>query len=799
MPKKNILQIITPSNARALARQVLNEFHTQSAFDLQTLVLPYCAESPVARDLFLDAIGTRSVSIPVDHSAALRRPRPALEHARENNTPDGVPLLICELAPALPLPDQAFVPKVFYGLDPMDGELPDPRAAAQKNEIISGGLTLRAIADPLKFPLGLISEEALQVLLGCRGATVITLDLQQAEHLLIFLAQLHQIDRRDLDFVSLGNDQYILMDVACCKYNSTQIMPLQNWVRIRNIVIEEIKERANGVGRPISGPLFDLEREMQEVWHKAAELARSNKPAPHPQFWAGTIHHVSIITCNRPEQLERCLDSYAKSLRFFGYADSVPIYIFDDSRIANEQKNREIAARYAADGLTIRFFGPSREKLYYVSQIKQHPPQEFADDLPEYSRLVAATYGDVGADGEWLGAAGRNRNFALLFAQSHRSLMVDDDTMACSLGVSLETVRMRASQWLGEQNNGKRKTQSAPVTSLLADESAGVDLRNSIPRDVITEASLNQRSAIAANLYGHRDASAVSVILQAAEFDSGNIDALSGDLPLQQPYAIQGRLGFGTSAFITPLAAASLVFPSIGRNQDIIAGKLFNALAHPLSAYTTKHLNHSHLRGPRYVQQLDVLRLEFVATIVTKEIERLGKEKIRHYLDGFLTFKSSETRRAILAELAFNELTSNSRSSPLYVRDCLNKFIAQAEEIHGYLEPRSCGEMPKDLLDEFRKFMMHSRCVAPLLRDGSTSGGQLYVDAPLLRKLRDEFFEKIVETKQLLEDVKQKFCNFDELQLAEEIADEAIENLREIFAVAKLNRAVKEHLPTIFE
>jgi hypothetical protein len=126
---------------------------------------------------------------------------------------------------------------------------------------------------------------------------------------------------------------------------------------------------------------------------------------------------VFIITCDRPDAVERLLESM---LRAGNISRHEAIFLVDDSRSTDHQRaNEELVARFnlrsAKDAI---YFGPAEQQQLMAGLISA---------LPEAERGIRFLIDPT----KWAGKKtyGRSRNVALLLSVGRRAVMLDDDIL----------------------------------------------------------------------------------------------------------------------------------------------------------------------------------------------------------------------------------------------------------------------------------------------------------------------------------------------------------------------------------
>lgn len=126
------------------------------------------------------------------------------------------------------------------------------------------------------------------------------------------------------------------------------------------------------------------------------------------------INSIIVLTCDNPESLQICLESYA--LNFVTFERNMCVIVVDDSRKhQNVRMNRYLCSlTQKSFQLEVKYFGPE-EKLKLCTQLR-------AAGVP--SKVLSFAF-PVQSDYESIGG---NRNFASMLTLGQRIVRVDDDT-----------------------------------------------------------------------------------------------------------------------------------------------------------------------------------------------------------------------------------------------------------------------------------------------------------------------------------------------------------------------------------
>jgi hypothetical protein len=130
-----------------------------------------------------------------------------------------------------------------------------------------------------------------------------------------------------------------------------------------------------------------------------------------------SISTIGIVTCNRPESLERCLNSYIQNVKNF--QRKVNFVVFDDSKeVEVKEKNKDAIRK-----LMIRY----GVEIYYAGLEEK---VDYARALAACSNIPLEIIEFALLDVEGLNiSTGANRNALLLHTSGELLLSVDDDTI----------------------------------------------------------------------------------------------------------------------------------------------------------------------------------------------------------------------------------------------------------------------------------------------------------------------------------------------------------------------------------
>jgi len=130
---------------------------------------------------------------------------------------------------------------------------------------------------------------------------------------------------------------------------------------------------------------------------------------------------VYVITCDRPDDVERLLESMLES---GGLTEHDGLYLVDDSRAAdNQQRNAEAVARFnTRSARSMTYFGPGEQQRLLADLIEALPEHEngirFLIDRRQWG--AHPTYG-------------RARTLALLLSVGFRAIVLDDDILCTAV------------------------------------------------------------------------------------------------------------------------------------------------------------------------------------------------------------------------------------------------------------------------------------------------------------------------------------------------------------------------------
>ena len=151
---------------------------------------------------------------------------------------------------------------------------------------------------------------------------------------------------------------------------------------------------------------------------EAARFLPAMPNAPRP------IERLAIVTCDRPNLLNRCVRSFAQNVKSSGR--SVEFIVSDDSRgQANQLANRESLLTIVREfGLSIRY-AAKRERGAFSDSLAREAGVD-----PEIAR-----FGFSGSGGAQQAAFGANRN-AMLMECAGEPFLTSDDDVVCRLSAA---------------------------------------------------------------------------------------------------------------------------------------------------------------------------------------------------------------------------------------------------------------------------------------------------------------------------------------------------------------------------
>ncbi|GHD33617.1 hypothetical protein [Parahalioglobus pacificus] len=145
--------------------------------------------------------------------------------------------------------------------------------------------------------------------------------------------------------------------------------------------------------------------------HAGSVCKRLNQP--QPLELAPT--RAFVITCDRPEAVERLLESM---LRAGNLSQHESLYLVDDSRSAdNQAKNRDLV-----HGFNIR---SAKDMQYFGAEEQAELLEKLCSELPEHEDGIRFLIDPA----HWQGykTYGRSRTLALLLSVGYRAIVMDDD------------------------------------------------------------------------------------------------------------------------------------------------------------------------------------------------------------------------------------------------------------------------------------------------------------------------------------------------------------------------------------
>ncbi|MEE4111058.1 MAG: hypothetical protein V2I24_17025 [Halieaceae bacterium] len=171
---------------------------------------------------------------------------------------------------------------------------------------------------------------------------------------------------------------------------------------------------------------------------------RLNAPAARQR--AAT--RVFVITCDRPDDVERLLESMLES---GGLTEHDRLYLIDDSRDAlNQEKNAEAVARFCTRS--------ARAMSYFGAQEQQRLLDRLVDALPGHEHGIRFLI-----DREQWGSHptyGRSRTLALLLSVGYRAIVLDDDILCRAIrpavpeeGISVGVDQAREASFFADRDS----------------------------------------------------------------------------------------------------------------------------------------------------------------------------------------------------------------------------------------------------------------------------------------------------------------------------------------------------------
>lgn len=189
-----------------------------------------------------------------------------------------------------------------------------------------------------------------------------------------------------------------------------------------------IQQHAASVSKAIPG-MQDKQAEIQTVLQsmiKSGMMVSAKNTCDRLKIETSPVENrtdtpiVAILTWERPEALERLLESIASNC---GTEKLQRLYVIDDSRkTENISSNQALVEQFAS-----RFKTPL---VYFGQKEQQELLGDLAERLPQHEAAIRFLADQSLWRDQW--TSGLGRNLALLLSCGHRLVMMDDDTV-CDL------------------------------------------------------------------------------------------------------------------------------------------------------------------------------------------------------------------------------------------------------------------------------------------------------------------------------------------------------------------------------
>lgn len=209
-----------------------------------------------------------------------------------------------------------------------------------------------------------------------------------------------------------GKSAVIMHEVLTALSQCTRFATLDNHIENVCRAIPQLKDHPDQVRQVLSNMIRDGMMVSAQSLCDAFNLVKveSDPIADEPAV-------VAIISCDRPQAIERLLASIAEHADPSGFET---LYLIDDSRDpGNIERNRALVEAFNADSsIETVYFGRERQRALMDETIAQAPEnQESIRFLVDFERWKD----------EWTG--GLARNYALLLSIGKRLVMLDDDVL----------------------------------------------------------------------------------------------------------------------------------------------------------------------------------------------------------------------------------------------------------------------------------------------------------------------------------------------------------------------------------
>jgi len=209
-----------------------------------------------------------------------------------------------------------------------------------------------------------------------------------------------------------GKSAVIMPEVLTALAQCTKFAPLDDHITNVTRAIPQLKEHPDQVRQVLGNMIRDG---MMVSAQSLCDAFNSVRVEDDPI--AGEPAVVAIITCDRPEAIERLLNSVAENGDPAGFAR---LYLIDDSRKKESiERNRALVEAFNADS--------SIDTVYFGRERQRELMGEMINSTPEHEESIRFLIDFERWKDEWTG--GLARNYALLLSRGKRLVMLDDDVL----------------------------------------------------------------------------------------------------------------------------------------------------------------------------------------------------------------------------------------------------------------------------------------------------------------------------------------------------------------------------------
>ncbi|HZH04826.1 MAG TPA: hypothetical protein VEY30_13660 [Myxococcaceae bacterium] len=348
----------------------------------------------------------------------------------------------------------------------------------------------------------------------------------------------------------------------------------------------------------------------------------SGEPVEY-QGWEGQPRELVIITCNRPEALQKNVPEHIACFR--AYRRRTRIVVLDDSYGEPQEANLRVLGALAGRGTRMYHIGPE-EKARLREALRRGMPRADPDAARALDAVLDVLLGRAHDDGRFDGGLPEQRQWAAYLFK--RGLVVDDDVRPGVLEPSPDEVMRAAAKGAREilvdvdRHLGRVLRTAEVVSAHKRSENSQV-----IPLDLIGMAERLDPSVLWSPRYsGHPDDSVWKSLASFIKWGARGTDVMEAGLPRQVRAKgvspVRDLRGVGLAL---PLGKYGGVNWVPGRNEDFIAIEMRKFLEGGRSA-TAENFWIAHEREPRHFQHAVAIRHEVETRVVVDVLRSLMEE-----------------------------------------------------------------------------------------------------------------------------------------------------------------------------